>query len=118
MRLISVILVISSCVKSVPIWNFSGPCFSASAPNADRYSVSLGIQPICEKIRTRKTPNTDTFHASSVARKFSVVRVKSVTSRIISVIIVISVTQVISVTWLILKTNKLLPAKEIGRCTY
>ena len=27
------------------------------------YSVSLRIQPECGKIRTRKTQNTDTFHA-------------------------------------------------------
>ena len=31
------------------------------SPNS--YSVSLRIQSKCRKIRTRKTPNTDTFHA-------------------------------------------------------
>ena len=31
--------------------------------NTERYGVSLGIQSECGKIRTRKTPNTDTFHA-------------------------------------------------------
>ena len=35
------------CVKSVHIWNFSGPYFSQSK---------------CEKIQTRKITNTYTFH--------------------------------------------------------
>ena len=34
-----------------------------------RYSVSLRIQSECGKMRTRITPNTDTFHAVWVARK-------------------------------------------------
>ena len=32
-----------------------------------RYGVSLHIQSKCRKIQTRKTPNTDTFHAPSLA---------------------------------------------------
>ena len=51
------------CVKSVRIWIFSGPYFSAFQMNTERYSASLRIQSAYEKIRTRKTPNTDTFHA-------------------------------------------------------
>ena len=43
------------CVKSVCIRSFSDPYFPAFGLNMERYSV-------CEKIRTRKTPNTDTFH--------------------------------------------------------
>ena len=31
--------------------------------NKERYSVSLNIQSECGKIRTRKAPNTDIFHA-------------------------------------------------------
>ena len=50
------------CVKSVRIWSFSGPHFPAFGLNTERYSVPLRIQSKCGKIRTRKTPNTDTFH--------------------------------------------------------
>ena len=50
-----------NCVKSVHI---SGPHFLAFGPN----TYSLRIQPLhiqseCWKIVTRKSPNTDTFHA-------------------------------------------------------
>ena len=51
------------CIKSVRIWSFSGSYFHASGPNTERYEVSLHIQSKCEKIRTRETPNTDTFQA-------------------------------------------------------
>ena len=51
------------CVKSVRIRNYSGPYFSALGLNTERYSVSTCIQSKCGKIRTRKTPNVDTFHA-------------------------------------------------------
>ena len=37
--------------------------FSAFGLNTEKYGVSLRIQSECGKIRTRKTPNTDTFHA-------------------------------------------------------
>ena len=50
-------------VKSVRIRSFSGPYFPAFGLNTKRYSVSLRIQSECTKIRTRKTPNTDTFYA-------------------------------------------------------
>ena len=49
--------------RSVGIWSYSGPCFLAFGLNPERYSVSLRIQAECRKIRTRITPNTDTFHA-------------------------------------------------------
>ena len=51
------------CVKSVHIRSFSGPYFPAFGLNTERYGVSLPIQSECGKIRTRKTPNTDTFQA-------------------------------------------------------
>ena len=35
------------------------------------WSVSLGIQSECRKIQTRKTPDTDTFHAVSIIMKLS-----------------------------------------------
>ena len=51
------------CVKSVCIQGFSGLYFPASRLNTERYSVYLHIQCECMKIQTRKTPNTDSFHA-------------------------------------------------------
>ena len=50
------------CVKSIHIWSYSGPHFPVFALNTERYSVSLRIQSECGKIRTRITPNTNTFH--------------------------------------------------------
>ena len=51
------------CVKSVHIWSFSDPYFPAFELNTERYSVFLRLQSECGKIRTRETPNTDTFYA-------------------------------------------------------
>ena len=48
------------CAKSVRYWSFSGLYFGL---NTQRYGASLRIQSECGKIRTRKTPNKDTFHA-------------------------------------------------------
>ena len=49
------------CVKQVRIRSFYGPHFSAFGLNVERYGVSLRIQSECWKMRTRITPNTDTF---------------------------------------------------------
>ena len=49
-------------VKSVRIRTFSGSYFPPFGLNTERYGVPLRIQPECRKIRTRKTPNTNTFH--------------------------------------------------------
>ena len=51
------------CVKSARIRSYSGPHFPAFGMNTERYGLSLPIQSECGKIRTRKTRNTDTFHA-------------------------------------------------------
>ena len=51
------------CVKSVRIWSFSGPHFPALRLNVERYEIAHCIQSEWEKMRTRKTPNTVTFHA-------------------------------------------------------
>ena len=56
------------CVNSARIWSFSGPCFPAIKLNTERYSVFSDIQPEYEKIRSRKSPNTDTFDAVLIAR--------------------------------------------------
>ena len=50
------------CVESVRIWNFSGPYFPAFGLNTERCGESLSSQSKCGNIRTRKTPNKDTFH--------------------------------------------------------
>ena len=64
------------CVKGVRIWSFSGSHFPALGLNTDfpafqlnteRYSVPLRIQSERGKIRTRKTTNTNTFHAVPVS---------------------------------------------------
>ena len=57
------------CVKSVRIRSYSGPHFSAFGLNTDRYGASLRIQSEYEKMRTRITPNTDTFYAVSQMEK-------------------------------------------------
>ena len=59
-------------MKSARIWRFYGPYFPAFGLNTERYGVSLRIQFECGKIRTRKTPNTDTFIAVQVLLVFSV----------------------------------------------
>ena len=59
------------CVKSVRIQSYSGPYFPAFGLNTERYSVSLRIQSECGKIRTRITPNTETFHAVLPIHLFS-----------------------------------------------
>ena len=45
------------------IWSFSGPHFPVFGLNTETYGVSLRIQSERGKIQTRKTPNTETFHA-------------------------------------------------------
>ena len=50
-------------VRSVRIRSYSGLHFPAFRLNTERYSVSLRIQSECGKMRARKNPNTDTFHA-------------------------------------------------------
>ena len=51
------------CVKSVRIRSHSGPHFPAFGLNTKKYRVFLYIQSECGKMRTRITPNTDTFYA-------------------------------------------------------
>ena len=59
--IVSRILVIINCMECVHIKSFSGPYFPTLGVNMERYRVSLRIHSACVKIRTRKTPNTDTF---------------------------------------------------------
>ena len=51
------------CVKSVRVRSFSGPYFPTFELNTERYSVPLRIQSEFGKMRNRKIPNTETFHA-------------------------------------------------------
>ena len=59
------------CVKSVHIWSYSGPHFPALGQNKERYSVSLRFQSEYGKMRTRTTPNTNTFHTVFTQRPWS-----------------------------------------------
>ena len=67
------------CVKSVCIQSYSGPCFPAFGMNAERCGISLRIQSECGKIRTRITPNTDTFRAveRSLGRGIERIKIQS-----------------------------------------
>ena len=56
---------INHYVKSVLIWSFSGPYIPTFGLTTERFSASLCIKSKCGKVRTRKIPNTDTFHAVS-----------------------------------------------------
>ena len=59
-------------MKSVRIWSYSGSYFITFGLNTERYSLSLRIRPEPNKIRTRITPNTDTFYAVlAVSEMFS-----------------------------------------------
>ena len=49
-------------VKSVLIWSFSGQYISVFGHTTERYGVSLWVKSECGKIRTKKTPNMDTFY--------------------------------------------------------
>ena len=51
------------CVKNVRIRSYSGPHFPAFGLITERYGVSLRMQSKYVKMRTRITPNKDTFHA-------------------------------------------------------
>ena len=50
-------------MKGVHIWSFYGPYPPPFGLNTGKYSVSLRIQSKSGKIWSRKTPNTDLFHA-------------------------------------------------------
>ena len=56
------------CIKSVRIPSYTDPYFPAFGLNTERY-VSLRIQSECGKMRTRITPNTDTFQAVDILAK-------------------------------------------------
>ena len=57
------------CVKSVHIRSYSDSYFPAFGLNTEMYSVFLCIQSEWVKMRTRITPNTDTFYAVPHAAK-------------------------------------------------
>ena len=48
---------------SVHIRSYSDSYFPIFGLNTERHGISLRIQSKCGKIRTRITPNTDTFYA-------------------------------------------------------
>ena len=49
--------------EKYPYSEFSDLYFPVFQQNTERCELFLSIQSKCGKIRTRKTPNTDTFHA-------------------------------------------------------
>ena len=53
---------IRHCVKSARIWSSSGPYPQHLDQIWRDTEYPPRIQPKCRKIRTRRTPNTDTFH--------------------------------------------------------
>ena len=59
------------CMKSVRIRSFPGPYFFAFGLNTKTCGVFLRIQSKWGKLRTRKTPNTDNFHAVWMNREES-----------------------------------------------
>ena len=76
-------------VKNLRIRSFSDPYFPAFELNTERYGISLRIQSECGKIQTRKTPNTDTFHAElsmSSSLIFGVVSSKKLAKSISSIV--------------------------------
>ena len=50
------------CVKSVRVQRFFGLYFPTLGWNTERYSVPLRSQSECGKIRTKNSPNRDTFY--------------------------------------------------------
>ena len=61
------------CVKSVRIWSISGLYFHSFALKTKGYGVSFSIQSKCGKIRTIKSPNTDTFQALNVFGEVTII---------------------------------------------
>ena len=68
------LIIILHCVKRVRIWSYSGAYFPAFGLNTERYSVSLHSQSECGKIRSRISPNMDTFQAVLPALSYSPTR--------------------------------------------
>ena len=56
-------------MRSVRIWNFSGPYFPVFGLNMEIYRVNHRIQFECGKIRSRKITNTDIFHVVGLSEK-------------------------------------------------
>ena len=52
-----------------PYLEFSSPYFPTFELNTEIHEVSLRVQSKCGKIRTGKTPNTDTFQAVYITRQ-------------------------------------------------
>ena len=56
-------------MKSVRVWNFSGPFFPLFGLNTEIYGVNHRIQSECREIRSTKIPNTDIFHLVELSEK-------------------------------------------------
>ena len=64
------------CVKSIHIWNYSGPYFSRI------FLYSLRMRENAGKMRTRITPNTDTFYAEWISLFSNSSRISTTASRL------------------------------------
>ena len=64
------IVCLTHFVKGVRIRSFSGTYFPSFRLNTERYSVYIRIKSECGKIRTRKTPNRNTFHEVTISSHF------------------------------------------------
>ena len=62
-RILCIPLTYALTKRPIAIRSFYDPHLSACGLNTKRYSVSVRIQSESGKIRTRKTPKSDTFHA-------------------------------------------------------
>ena len=82
---------ITSCMKCVRIWSYSGPHFPAFGLNTERYFISLRIQFECGKMLARTTWNTDTFYAVHKFTNFPIWLVKTIFCYFLLFIIVKSI---------------------------
>ena len=64
--MLSPFLLFRSLREKYPYWEFSWSVYRAFGLNTERHFVPLRIQFEYGKIRTRKTPNTDTFYAARI----------------------------------------------------
>ena len=83
--------------------------FPTSGLNTERYGASLRIQSECGKIRTRKTPNMDAFHAVIITHK----RINSPEIELMEIVVIIRFSK--SSNFILLSASKL-PNKFANTC--
>ena len=83
--------------------------FPTSGLNAERYGASLRIKSECRKIRARKTPSTDAFHAVIINHK----RINSPEIELMEIVVIIRLSK--SSSFILLSASKL-PNKFANTC--